>query len=664
MSLEEGKLYRFGDFTLDTYERLLRRGDESIPIPPKAVETLILLVENHGKLLTKDLLMDTLWGDTFVEDRNLAQNIFTLRKVLGESKNGDKFIETVPKRGYRFVADVLIDEIAEAEITETTTITAEGNVSSRIIARTVNDAVESLDNRGFPSKGPDSNELAKASGRDSITGHRKLYAAVGTIAVAFTLLGFWFWNSETDARREPGFPGISGEKLSVAVMPFTFEDDDQDLEYLSEGLTETVINGLSSNPGLLVKSRNAVFRLKGKRLQPKSIGRELDVEAILLGTLKQYGNKIALNLELIDSETENVIWGEKYSWNMSEISGLQRDIAVKVSAGLNSRLNESGESRLTRQKTADPEAFQAYLRGRFHWNKRTAGGIAKSIEYFKQAIEIDPKYALAWSGLADAYIVLPYYSDTPTKQAIPKARKAAETALSLEPEISDAHTSLAQIANTYDWDFESSESRFKKAIKLNPNNDTAHLWYSELLNVTGRHDQSIIEAKAAQKIDPLSLVNNIDVAVSYFFARKFKKSVGEFERTAETFAKNPDVYYGLALSRAHAGETEDALASCRKAVDYGGNTYELCLGYVYAFSGDRAAAERVVKQFQGGNENNEYQIALIHSLLGNRDVVFAKLDRLVDLRSVSVLGLKVEPAFDAIRKDPRYERMISRIGLP
>src|SRR5438445_1620691 len=312
---------------------------------------------------------------------------------------------------------------------------------------------------------------------------------------------------------------------SVAVLPFVNESGNADVEYLSDGMTESLISSLSQIPKLNVKARSSVFRYKGKDTNAQTIGKELNVQAILNGRVVQRGQDLILDVELVDAATENVLWKQTYNKTMTNLVALQNDIARDVADKLKVRLSGADEQKLAKNYTDNPEAYQLYLKGRFYWNKRTPQDIQKSIEYFDQAITLDPNYALAHAGLADAYALLPVYGNLPAGESLPKAREAALKALSLDDRLAEAHTALGDVLNYYEYDFAGAEREYKRAIELNPNYATAHQWYGELLTHLGRHEESLAEMRRALQIDPLSLIINRAYGESYLFARRYDEAI-------------------------------------------------------------------------------------------------------------------------------------------
>jgi len=481
-----------------------------------------------------------------------------------------------------------------------------------------------------------------------------------TLIIVFAGVGYYFTRNPDNSNLAVGDTAID----SIAVMPFVNASGNKDIEYLSDGMTETLISSLSKLSGVSVKARSSVFRYKGKEVSPKKIGEELNVKAVLFGRLVQRGDDLRLSLELVDAQTEIALWSENYDRKMSNLVSLQNEIARNVSEKLKLRLTGEDEKKLTKKYTANPEAYQAYLKGRLHWNKRTEIGIKKGIEFFKQAIELDPNYALAWTGLADSYIVSPAYSKTPPKEAFPKARSAAEKAIALDPDLAEAHTSLAMVMLRYYRDFAGAEKEFQTAIRLNPKYATAHHWYCIFLTESGKHGEAIREGKIAQELEPLSLIININLGRRFYFARRYDEATQQHKKTVETFPDHPFANFGLAKSLAQQGKFTEARSACNKIIEKGSSAFPSCLGYVYAKSGKKSEAYRILAEDLKANEIHEYNRALIYAMLDEKDKAFVVLEQLSQNKHNWVMRLTTDPSFDNLRDDPRYKEMVKRIGFP
>ncbi|MFY9530335.1 MAG: tetratricopeptide repeat protein [Candidatus Acidiferrales bacterium] len=433
-----------------------------------------------------------------------------------------------------------------------------------------------------------------------------------------------------------------GETIdSVAVLPFVNASADPNTEYLSDGITESLINSLSQVPHLKVKSRDSVFRYKGKETDAQAVGRELGVRTIFKGRVTQRGNSLEISAELIDAQNDNHIWGQQYSRKPADIFALQEEIAKEITTTLRVRLSGEDEKRMAKGYTANPEAYQDYLKGRYWWNKRTEEGLNKGIEYFQQAITKDPTYALAYSGLADCYSLLPTYGFVPPKEAFPKAKEAALKALQLDETLAEAHASLGFIKTQYDWDWSGAEREFQRAIALNPAYPSAHQWYGQSLGQTGRLEEDITEYKRALELDPLSLVINRDLGRAFYFARQYDQAIEQLRKTLEMDPNFIYAHHSLGLAYIEKSKYKEGIAECEKELVVSpGNPYALSqLGYAYAVAGRRAESQKVLDQL---NELSKQRyvparhMAIVYGGLGEKDKAFELLEKSYEDRSLEI----------------------------
>jgi len=454
---------------------------------------------------------------------------------------------------------------------------------------------------------------------------------------------------------------------SIAVMPFVNEGGKAELEYLSDGMTDTLISSLSQIPNLSVKARSSVFRYKGKETNPQTIGKELNVQAILNGRIAQRGDQLTLTLELVDAQTENVIWSEQYNRQQTDLVSLQSEIARNVSNKLRTKLSGADEQKVAKTYTANPEAYQLYLKGLYHWNKRTGEALKTSIAYFNQAIEKDPSYAQAYAGMALAYVLLPQYSAGKPEESMAKANAAARKALEMDDTLAEAHTALGLILFTYERNVPESDREYQRAIELNPNYATAHQWYGGGLGATGRFDQAIAEGRRAVELDPFSLIANVELAATYGYARQNDQAVAQLHKIIEM---DPNWYLArmvLCQIYTYKGQFAEAIAECEKA--RGLNDDPAVLSYLassYAQSGKRGEAFKVVAQMHELARQRyvpAYGFAFVYAALGDKDQAFQWLERSLQDRAWEIAYLKVDPAMDSLRSDPRFDELVRRVGL-
>ncbi len=460
-----------------------------------------------------------------------------------------------------------------------------------------------------------------------------------------------------------------GEAIdSVAVLPFVNTSTDPDTEYLSDGITETLIRQLSQIPQLKVMARSTVFRYKGRNIDPQKVGRDLDVRAVLTGRVSRRGETLTISMELMNVRDGSELWGVQYDRKLADILAVQEDIAREITDKLRLRLAGEEGRRLTGHSTENAEAYQLYLRGRYYWNKRTPDGIQKAIEYFQEAIEKDPSYALAYAGLADCYHVPA--NPLPPKQRMPQAKAAAMKALELDNTLVEAHTTLARVLYAYDWDWSGAEKEFKRAIELNPRYAPAHEWYGDNLSAIGQLREANAEEKRAQKLEPLSLVINFEVALASYFSRDYNQAIDQFQKALELDPNFPPPHTYLPAAYEQKGMFEEAMAGFQRAIATTKGADNILvmasLGHVYAVSGRKTEARKILAELQRLSEHSyvpAHDVALVYVGLGEKDKAFEWLDKAYEEHSFNLTHLKVEPRFDPLRSDPRFADLLRRIGL-
>ncbi|MDH3492148.1 MAG: FlgO family outer membrane protein [Acidobacteriota bacterium] len=485
--------------------------------------------------------------------------------------------------------------------------------------------------------------------------NKLLLAFAGVLLITAVGVGYWFFGNSR-----------ANQINSIAVMPFVNETENKNIEYLSDGMTETLINSLSQLPDISVKARSSVFRYKGKEFDLKKIASELNVEAILTGRIVQRGEEITLNLELIDPQSETTIWGNKYVRKSSELVTLQTEIARHVSSKLKPKLSGEDERKLTKEYTENPEAFEAYLKGRFYWEKRTGDNLKQGIISFNQAIELDPNYALAWSGLADSYSVLAFYTSTPGRETNLKARAAAEKAVALDPELAEARTSLAETM-FHQFDITGAEKEFKAAIKLNPKYATARQWYGQLLMVKGDLEGALREAQKASELEPFSAVISQGVGEQLYHLGRDNEAIAQFRETFEIdrdfgFAHR---YLGYVLAR--QGKYDEALSEMKKAAEQDSIHFAPAIGYVYALSGETQKAREILRREMDRRKREgvvDMHIATIYVALGEKEKAIESLEELFREKAADLAWIKAEPVFVSLRDEPRYTALLKKIGFP
>lgn len=453
---------------------------------------------------------------------------------------------------------------------------------------------------------------------------------------------------------------------SVAVLPLANASADPNTEYLSDGITESLINSLSQLPNLRVIARSSVFRYKGEADLQK-VGRELGVQAVLTGRVVQHGDALLISMEMMDVRDNRHLWGERYQRKLSGLLAMQEEIAQEISEKLRLRLTGEEQSRVTKRYTQNTEAHQLYLQGLYYWNKRTPNDLKRAVDYFQQAIDKDPHYALAYAGLADTYNMFTTFRVLPPKEAYPKAKAAATKALEIDDTLADAHTALAEALAIYDWDWSYAEQEFKRAIELNPNDATAHYFYGlDHLAPTGRTDEAIAEMKRAQELDPLSPTVNANFGWIYFFARRYDQTIEQERKTSEIDPNFGHVHAKMGEAYAMKGMYEQAIAELQKANDLTAGTIGMGLGHAYAVSGKRDEAREEIDKLKEQSKHSyvpPYWIAMTYAGLGEKDEAFKWLEKEYEDQDWLLCFIKVDPRWDSLRSDPRFVDLLGRLGL-
>jgi DNA-binding winged helix-turn-helix (wHTH) protein/TolB-like protein/Flp pilus assembly protein TadD len=609
-------VYAFGPFRLETGERRLQRDGQVVPLTLKAFDLLQVLVENQGRLMRKEELIRRVWPDAVVEENNLTVTIAALRKALDEGPTDRLYIETVPRQGYRFVADFR---------------------APAVVAAAADPAPSTRDPR---RRRPP-----------------RILLWAGIAAVLVAAAAAWLWRS-TPPRTPP--------VRSMAVLPFRSLTNDG--EFLGLGMADALITRLGRT-SLLVRSTGAVQKYTVPGLDPVAAGRELQVDSVLEGSIQTSGDRLRTTVRLLRVADGSTLWANSFDERLTDIFSVQDSISERVVEALAVQLTEAQRSGLTRRDTSDSEAYQLYLRGRFFWNKRTRGGFERGASFFREAVAKDPSYAVAYSGLADSYIGMTFYHYASPHAAMPLAREAARKALDIDGSLAEAHVSLAHVKTNYEWDWPEAERLFKRAIELAPDYATAHQWYGvHYLAPVGRLDDAVAQARRARELDPLSPVFNSFVGASLYFARRYDEAIEECRKTIELHADFGVAHWYLGRAYLQEGRHTDALAELEKAVALSGGSPLMkgSLGVAQAVAGDRAAAAatlRELERLRAESYASALDLGEIHAALGDRERALHWLEQAADEHAFHVIYLKVWPELDPVRQDPRFEAVIRRLGL-
>ena len=646
MLQEENNLYEFGGFCLDTSERALYRNGERIPLTPKAVDTLLVLVRDAGHVVSKEELLQKVWPDTFVEEGNLNVNIFALRKALGDSSHGHAFIETVPRRGFRFAAPVQIKERRNGSVVVETRTHA--RIVTEEISESAGDFTPGVQPLGHPA-------LPRALPSPAVRRWLPWLLPLASLAVLSSVLA-WVYASKREVH----------DVDSIAVLPLTNVGGDPKMEFLADGITEDLINNLSQLPNFKVVSRASAFHYKGKEISPRQIAQDLSVHALVTGRVVQQDSELLISVELADAEHDRQIWGRQYQEKMSNVLTLQSKITQQIADHLTLQMTGAQKTRMVRLPTTSPEAYELYLKGRYYWTKRGDSNLRKALDYFNQAIEKDSNYALAYSGLASSYDLLGEYSLLAPGEAFTKARSAASKALELDDSLGEAHAAMGNILMDQTWDFPSAQREYGRAIELNPSFASAHQWYAELLSKVGRHDEAIAEARKGKELDPLALQVSAILGQIYLYAGQLEAAEKQTKYVIELDSNFAFAHYVLGQIYAAQGRFAEAIGELQKvaALEPVSNRYRGYLGYVYARAGNTAEARKILAGLLEESKQKYIpwaHVAVIYAGLRETDRALTALEQAYQLRDPDMVGLKVDPAFDSLHSDPRFQELIRRV---
>jgi DNA-binding winged helix-turn-helix (wHTH) protein/TolB-like protein/Tfp pilus assembly protein PilF len=624
MDQQDNHSYEFGRFRLKVAERVLLREGELVPLTPKVFDILVTLVEHGGQVVSKDDLMKRVWPNTFVEEGNLTQNISLLRKALGETPGGVQFIETVPRRGYRFVADTnRASENGTGELSVPPPPSSQSPVVS--IPNTV--------------------------GQSAGIKRTPIFAVVAGLVVVGIIAAVYFTSS--------GKAGEANAIQSIAVLPFVDESADPDAEYINDKIAESLINSLSKLPQLRVVPRSVVAGYKGKEIDPRKAGQELNVQAVVTGKMRRHGDIVSIQADLIDVDNVAQLWGQHYDHKLSDVLLVQDDISRDIFENLRLKLNVEEKKQL--------EAYGLYLKGRNAWNKRTGDALQQAIDYFNKAIAIDPNYGEAYAGLADCYNMLVVYGRLEPKEGFPKAKEAATKALEIDENSAEAHSSMAFIKFRWDWDRTATEREFQEAIKLKPAYAPAHQWYSSYLVAVERFDEAIAEAKRTEEIEPLSFVASSHLGWIYYLSGQNDRAIEQCRKILELDPSSFPARRYLGLAYEAKGMYPEAIAEFQTGVKLSGSPLmHALLGHAYAASGKTAEAKQVLsdlQQLQGQRYVSPYTVAAIYAGLGDEEQAFKWLEDAVEGRDIWLMNLKVDPVFAKLRSKRQFTDILARIRL-
>jgi DNA-binding winged helix-turn-helix (wHTH) protein/TolB-like protein len=629
------QIYYFDKFTLDLTRGCLLRENEPIKLRPKSFQVLKYLVENYGRLITKEELFESVWTDSFVTDDSLVKCVNDVRHALGDE--AQHIIKTVPRRGYIF----------EKEVKESDTVAQIYTEETTGVHLVIEEAEESEE------------ENSRSRNVLNAVKQSKRAAFFLSITLVAATVGFYFlWLSSVSKQTESQLP-----IKSIAVLPFKSLKVEAGNEYLEAGMADALITRLSNIRQITVRPTRAILKYTAQEQDLTTAGRELKVDSILDGSIQKLDDKLRVTVQLVRVSDGSPLWAEQYDEPLADLFSVQNKISERVTRSLALQLSSDEQRQLTRRSTSSAEAYENYLKGRFFWNKRTEESLRKAVEFFNQAIAKDPNYAQAYAGLADCYALLP-----PPRESMPKAKAAAMRALELDDTLADAHTSLAHTSLFYDWDFANAEREFQQAIQLNPNYATAHHWYALLLAAQGRQEEALAEITRAQEIDPLSLIISTHKGLIFYLARRYDEAIEQQKKTLELEPNFLEAHYELGRAYAQKKMYQEAIAELRTAVNLSSVDSDAgaVLGYVYAVSGKRGEALRMLDELnkiaKTGAVATRYFV-FIHAGLSNNEQALELLEKEFETHAYWLIYLKSEPILDNLRSDVRFANLERRVGI-
>jgi TolB-like protein/DNA-binding winged helix-turn-helix (wHTH) protein len=654
MSLIHDEIYEFGDFCLEVRQRALRRGADLVPLTQKAFEVLLHLVRSQGKLVSRDELMNAVWGDSFVEESNLTQTIFMLRKALGDTKE-QPYILTVQGKGYQFVRPVSeISATVAGLVAEEADSVAAGLGTAKPGATKTEAA-----NPGPANTEPPEPRTVMRAG----SAVRRLLALAALALLA--LAGFLLFRSRHNFKATDQPSG----RLMLAVLPFENLTGDPSQEYFSDGLTEEMITQLGRvDPSRLgVIARTSVMHYKKSPKALTEVGQELGIQYVLEGSVRRDGERIRVTAQLIQLKDQTHLWAQEYDRELKDLLVVQGDISREIASEIERALGAEqvdfpASAAMSPQRY---EAYDLYLKGLFFWNKRTDDGFRQAIYYFLQATDKDPDYAPAYALLADAYAMQGAYSNRAPREFVTKARAAARRAVELDDHSAEAHTALALIVQNHDYDWQTSEREFRRAIELNPSYATAHHWYAEHLMWEGRFDEALAESERARQLDPLSLIIAADRGFILYCARRYDESIRQF-RSVQDLDPNFARVGLINLAYVQKGMFTEIYSKLDSQPAVDAPWYWSMTAYLYGRGGRTQQANHALQkllEFERVQPMDPMVIVPAYLGTGNNGQTIAWLEKAYTQHSNALVCIKADPAYDPLRKDPRFQELLHRVGL-
>jgi TolB-like protein/DNA-binding winged helix-turn-helix (wHTH) protein/Tfp pilus assembly protein PilF len=647
------RILHFGVFEVDLKACELRKHGLRVKLPEQPFQVLVVLLEKPGEIVTREELRNRLWpGDTFVDfDHGLNNAVMRLREVLGDASENPRFVETIPRRGYRFIAPVVGSAFPVPTATDS-------EVESGLVP--IEAASQTVERAALEA----TSQPASIRRRPATTRLAILIAAILALA---GLLGAGLFHytrvGTTESNRV--------QNKSLVVLPIENLSGDKDQEYFADGMTDDLIANLAKIRSLRVISRSTAMAYKGTREPLSQIASELNVDAVFEGTVLRVGDRVRITAELVQVSTDRHLWAETYESQMGDILALQNRVSSAIVNEIRINLTPEDQERLARNPAVAPEGYENYLKGRYYWNKRSDENLTRAIGYFEQATKQDPRYALAYAGLSDCYAIISaeIFGTMAAAETAPKAKAAALRALEIDPTLSEAETSLATVKFNYDWDWSGAAAGFAKSIQDNPSYATAYQRYSLYLMAMGRTEASVEQIDKARELDPLSISINFSLGWRFYMARQYDRAIQQLRNTLEMDPSYELPHLVLGLSYAQKGDFGLAIPELRKAVELSHGTPLMisALANVYARSGNKAEAERLLVDLSSESKTqyvSPYYFAVVYVGLGKPEEAIDWLEKAFADRSNGLVFLKVEPGLDDLRSNPRFVALQRKLKFP
>jgi len=649
------KIIRFGPYQLDACAGQLTKRGHRIRLQDQPFRILTLLLEREGELVTREELRKTLWSEeTFVDfDHSLNAAVMRLREALGDSSENPRYIETVPKRGYRFIGNAEILPTRNGAALEAEAALADPGDNSHAASQVtgVTQIITSTSGRA----------PRWAAIRQGI-----LYTALFLTSAALVFLIIERHQNKVNASRNN-----DAQIKSVVVLPLENLSGDKNQEYFADGMTDDLIANLAKIRALRVIPRSTAMAYKGTHKPLPQIATELNVDAVVEGTVLRADNRVRITAELVQVATDRPVWAETYTGQIGDVLSLQNQVSSAIADEIRIKLTPEEKEKLTETPAVNPEVYENYLKGKYYWNKRSDDSLPKAISYYESATRIDPNYALAFAGLADCYGIIgaTIFGELPSREASAKAKTAALRALQLDPSLAEAETSLATTKFNYDWDWMAAEDGFKRAINMNPNYATAYQRYSLYLSAVGRAQESLARVEKARELDPLSTSINFSVGWRYYMARQYDHAIEQLQTTLNLDPTYDVPYIILGQAYEQKGDYVHAIAALRKGAEMSHYSPAMTapLAHAYAVAGNKAAAEKLLAQVLGVARKqyvSPYYLAIIYEGLGRNEEAMDYLEKGFDDHSNGMVFLKVEPQLDALRINPRFIELQRKMNFP